>query len=112
MQTAKTISYLPLGDSYTICTGAKQHESWPFLLTNHLIENKVDCILLDNPARNGFTTQDLIDTELPLIKKLKPNFVTLLIGVNDWVRGVSKENFAKNLTAILNEIEKAEKLKK
>lgn len=106
MQTTKTINYLPLGDSYTICTGAKQNESWPFLLANHLTENKVDCKLLDNPARNGFTTQDLIDTELPLLKKLKPNFVTLLIGVNDWVRGVSKENFTKNLTFILNEIEK------
>ena len=106
MQTTKSINYLPLGDSYTICTGAKQNESWPFLLANHLTENKVDCKLLDNPARNGFTTQDLIDTELPLLKKLKPNFVTLLIGVNDWVRGVSKENFTKNLTFILNEIEK------
>jgi lysophospholipase L1-like esterase len=106
MQTTTTINYLPLGDSYTICTGAKQNESWPFLLTDHLVENKVACKLLDNPARNGFTTQDLIDNELPLLKKLKPNFVTLLIGVNDWVRGVSKETFTKNLVIILNEIEK------
>ncbi len=106
MQTKNSIKYLPLGDSYTICTGAKQNESWPFLLTKHLNENKVDCKLLDNPARNGFSTQDLIDQELPLVKKLKPDFVTVLIGVNDWVRGVSKETFNKNLIFILDEIEK------
>lgn len=106
IQTTKTINYLPLGDSYTICTGAKQNESWPFLLNQHLNENKFSSKLLDNPARNGFSSQDLIDNELPLLKKLKPNFVTLLIGVNDWVRGVPKETFTKNLSIILNEIEK------
>ena len=105
-QNPKQINYLPLGDSYTICTGASEKESWPFLLTNHLVENKIACKLLDNPARNGFSTQDLIDQELPLLKKLKPNFVTLLIGVNDWVRGVPKETFAKNLKFILDEIQK------
>ncbi len=106
MQPPKNINYLPLGDSYTICTGATEKEAWPLLLTNHLIENKIECKLLDNPARNGFSTQNLIDNELPLIKKLKPDFVTILIGVNDWVRGVSKETFTKNLEFILDEVQK------
>lgn len=106
MQTSKPINYLPLGDSYTICTGASEKESWPRLLTNHLIESKIECKLLDNPARNGFSTQNLIDYELPLVKKLKPNFVTVLIGVNDWVRGVPKETFTKNLKYILDELQK------
>ncbi len=106
MQTPKAITYLPLGDSYTICTGATEKEAWPTLLTNHLFEKQIDCKLLDNPARNGFSTQNLIDNELPLVKKLKPDFVTVLIGVNDWVRGVSKETFTKNLVFILDEVQK------
>ncbi|MEO6305639.1 MAG: SGNH/GDSL hydrolase family protein [Bacteroidia bacterium] len=106
MQTTKTVNYLPLGDSYTICTGATEKESWPLILSNHLTENKITCKLLDNPARNGYSTQNLIDHELPLIKKLKPDFVTILIGVNDWVRGVSKEDFTKNLVFILDEVQK------
>ncbi|MBA3682236.1 MAG: SGNH/GDSL hydrolase family protein [Bacteroidetes bacterium] len=106
MQPPKTTIYLPLGDSYTICTGATEKESWPVLLTNHLLENKIECKLLDNPARNGFSTQNLIDNELPLVKKLKPDLVTVLIGVNDWVRGVSKETFTKNLIFILDEVQK------
>ena len=100
------MKYLPLGDSYTICTGAKAEESWPVILTKHLIENNVNCLLMDNPARNGFSTQNLIDTELPLVKKYNPDFVTLLIGVNDWVRGITKEQFEKNLNFILDDLQK------
>ena len=107
MQNKKTVRYLPLGDSYTIGTGTTEKESWPYLLTNHLNDNGLACQLLDNPARNGFTTQNLIDHELPLLTKLKPDFVTLLIGVNDWVRNVPEVTFNDNLVYILDEIQKA-----
>lgn len=106
-QTAKEVKYLPLGDSYTICTGATSKEAWPTILTQHLNEAKIKTTLLDNPARNGFSTQNLIDKELPLVKKLQPNFVTLLIGVNDWVREVPTATFKKNFIFILDEVQKA-----
>lgn len=83
IQNNKTVNYLPLGDSYTICTGATEKESWPVILTKHLNETGIKTTLQDNPARNGYSTQNLIDNELPVFKKLKPDFVTLLIGVND-----------------------------
>lgn len=102
----KPINYLPLGDSYTICTGATADASWPTILTKHLNEKGIKANLLDNPARNGFSTQNLIDKELPLLKTLKPNFVTLLIGVNDWVREVPKNIFEKNLKYIIDEVQK------
>jgi acyl-CoA thioesterase I len=105
-QNNKPLLYLPLGDSYTIGTGALEKEAWPFLLTQHLNSNKIFCKLATNPARNGYSTQDLITHELPLVKALNPDFVTLLIGVNDWVRGVSKTTFSKNLVYILDELEK------
>jgi lysophospholipase L1-like esterase len=102
----KQVNYLPLGDSYTICTGAATTEAWPTLLTKHLNSSGILTNLLDNPARNGFSTQNLIDKELPLLKTLKPNFVTLLIGVNDWVREVPKTTFEKNLKNIMDEVQK------
>lgn len=112
--TQKTSSYryLPLGDSYTICTGAAKNEAWPVLLCKHLSKQHINCELLANPARNGFSTQDLIDEELPLLKQLKPNFVTLLIGVNDWVREVDIKTYSKNLNYILDEVEKVVPSKK
>ena len=106
LQTSSQINYLPLGDSYTICTGANEKESWPLILTKHLNDAGIKTNLLDNPARNGFSTQNLIDAELPLLKKLKPNFVTLLIGVNDWVREVPTATFKKNLIHIIEEVQK------
>ena len=98
---------MPLGDSYTICTGATEKESWPYLLSGHLNAEGISCRLLANPARNGFSTQDLISQELPLLKTLKPDLVTLLIGVNDWVREVPKAVFEKNLNYILDEVQGA-----
>jgi acyl-CoA thioesterase I len=104
-QKSGQVKYLPLGDSYTICTGAPQNDAWPLKLSQHLNQAKITTMLLDNPARNGFSTQNLIDQELPLVKKLKPNFVTLLIGVNDWVRQVPAETFKKNLKLIIDEVQ-------
>lgn len=101
----EAVRYLPLGDSYTICTGASEQEAWPKKLADDLLKNGITTQLLANPARNGYSTQNLIDMELPLMKKLKPDFVTLLIGVNDWVREVPIETYKKNLRYILDELQ-------
>jgi acyl-CoA thioesterase I len=99
------IRYVALGDSYTICTGATESESWPVLLTKHLNENKINIALIANPSHNGWTTQNVIDSELPILDKSKPSFVTLLIGVNDWVQGVDAATFQTNLIKIINHVQ-------
>ncbi len=103
---AQTIRYVALGDSYTIGTGAKKEEAWPVLLTKHLKENKIDIELIANPSQNGWTTEDLIEAELPVLDKSKATFVTLLIGVNDWVQGVDAKTFKKRFVAIVEHIQK------
>ncbi|TND09288.1 MAG: lipolytic protein G-D-S-L family [Bacteroidetes bacterium] len=100
------VRFLPLGDSYTICEGAKPAESWPVLLTAHLEEKGHDIALLANPARTGFTTFDLMQEELPVLDKSDANFVTLCIGVNDWVRGIDSTVFKKNFSLILDRIQR------
>jgi acyl-CoA thioesterase I len=104
---ASSIRFLPLGDSYTICDGAKQSECWTELLSLSLFKKGIKLDLLANPARSGFTTQDLIERELPMLEIYKPDFVTLLIGVNDWVKGLSKEEFKSNYELILDQIQAA-----
>jgi lysophospholipase L1-like esterase len=101
----KNLRLLTFGDSYTICTGASEKESWPLLLTEDLSKEGFDVELVTNPARNGFTTQDLIDRELPVLKSSKPDAVTLLIGVNDWVQVRSEAEFKKDLQFILDEVQ-------
>ncbi|MBI4931346.1 MAG: hypothetical protein HY841_11325 [Bacteroidetes bacterium] len=100
------IRYVALGDSYTICEGASWEESWPVILTKRLNENEVFIELIANPSRTGWTTEDLIDNELPVFDSSAPTFATLLIGVNDWVQGVSEETFQKNLIQIIEHVQK------
>src|SRR5689334_10397146 len=73
------VKYIALGDSYTIGTGANANEAWPVLLTKHLNDAGIKTELVANPSKNGFSTQNLIDMELPVFDKSGATFVTLLI---------------------------------
>jgi lysophospholipase L1-like esterase len=100
------IRYVALGDSYTICEGATWEESWPVILTERLSDAGIPIDLVANPSRTGWTTQDVIDKELPIFDASSPAFATLLIGVNDWVQEISKENFHSNLNFIIDHVQK------
>ena len=99
------LRYVSLGDSYTYGQGAKSGQSYPEVLTRNLNDNGIKVDLVANPAVSGYTTQDLIDNELTVCKNSKPDFVTLLIGVNDWVRGVDSATYHKNLDYIIDYVE-------
>ena len=97
-----TIRYVAIGDSYSIGEGATPNESWPAVMTRHLNEKGLHVDLVANPSRTGWTTKDAIDRELPIFNESKPNFATLLIGVNDWVQGVDEATFRKHFTYLLD----------
>lgn len=105
------IRYLPLGDSYTIGTGATDGNSWPEVLTKHMTDSGFSFTLIDNPARNGFTCVDLVRSELPVFFKTKPDFVTICIGTNDWVQGYDSATFHQNLKYILDTVQATLKIK-
>lgn len=98
------IRYAVVGDSYSIGEGASEAESWPALLTRHLSESGRPVELISNPSRTGWTTQDAIENELPLFRAARPDFGTLMIGVNDWVQGVAPEVFRERLAHLMDEM--------
>jgi len=101
----KALRYLALGDSYTIGTGASSHaHNYPSILAARLTEATGAKVAVTNPAVNGFTTQDLIDNELALVDRLKPQLVTILIGVNDIVQGRSIESYGGALATIYDAV--------
>jgi lysophospholipase L1-like esterase len=61
---------------------------------------------LTNPAVGGFTTTDLISKELKHVRRLKPDLVTILIGVNDLVRDRPAGAYRASLVTIYDEVAK------
>ena len=57
-------------------------------------------MLLENPAINGYRTDDLIVEELPRVAQFQPTLVTILIGANDIVAGSSDERYRERLRVI------------
>ena len=51
---------------------------------------------------NGYTSADLIRHELPALEGLRPEFVTVLIGVNDVVQRVAVATYERNVGTILD----------
>ncbi|MEO7667337.1 MAG: SGNH/GDSL hydrolase family protein, partial [Dehalococcoidia bacterium] len=100
------LRFVALGDSYTIGTSVAERERWPDQLVAALDHTgaRPTLDLVANLAVNGYTSQDVIDRELPELVALQPDFVTLLVGVNDVVQGVSPETYERNAAAILDEL--------
>ncbi len=94
------VRYVALGDSYTIGTSVSEADRWP----NQLVERIGDLELVGNPAVNGYTSADLIARELPQLDDLRPELVSVLIGVNDVVQGVPDSQYAGNVAVILDDL--------
>jgi lysophospholipase L1-like esterase len=97
------LRYVALGDSYTIGTSVDSHERFPDQLTALLAEPAPPRLeLVANLGVNGYTSADLIRDELPALQGLEPEFVTVLIGVNDVVQRVPAATYEANVVTILD----------
>ncbi|HMV65847.1 MAG TPA: SGNH/GDSL hydrolase family protein [Myxococcota bacterium] len=86
--------YVALGDSFTIGTGSRPEQAFPARLAA-----RWSCpVTVANPARNGFTTQDLLDHELTELTGA--SLITLAIGANDIVRGASDDAYRRQIGRI------------
>ncbi|MEP7361148.1 MAG: SGNH/GDSL hydrolase family protein [Chloroflexota bacterium] len=95
------IRYVALGDSYTIGTNETEQARWPDQLVGKLA-GSVGLDLVANLGVNGYSSFDVIERELPQLDALQPDFVTLLIGVNDVVRGTPADEYRDNLNQIFD----------
>ena len=96
------IRYVALGDSYTIGTSVEMAERFPNQLVALLGPDEPTLRLVANLGVNGYTSADLIGKELPALDALEPEFVTVLIGVNDVVQGVAINTYRANVVTILD----------
>jgi acyl-CoA thioesterase-1 len=91
--------FLALGDSFTIGTGTTPERSFPAVLARIWTE-RGRTVVLSNPAVNGYTTDDLIHDELPLVTPFHPTLVSVLIGANDIVAGSRDDRYRSQVRSI------------
>ena len=96
------LRYVALGDSYTIGTSVAVAERWPDRLVEALRDpGGAPRASSPTSAVNGRTSGDVIRAQLPELDRLRPDLVSLLIGVNDVVQGVPESTYRANVEAIL-----------
>jgi acyl-CoA thioesterase I len=97
------LRFVALGDSYTIGTALpRDGDRWPNQLVVELGVGPPGLDLVANLGVNGFTSRDVIEAELPRVDALRPDFASLLVGVNDVVQGVPPETYRTNVARILD----------
>ena len=97
------ISYLALGDSYTIGTSVDVADRWPVQLARALADDSITVTEQRIIATNGWTTAELragIDNAGDLREDY--DLVSLLIGVNNQFRGQSVANYRDEFTELLD----------
>ncbi len=97
------ISYLALGDSYTIGEEVDESERWPVVLTKQLNNMGKGVSLEKMIATTGWTTDELIKAIEADEELLDSEFqlVSLLIGVNNQYRGYPIKQYKKEFTRLL-----------
>lgn len=103
MAIPATIRYLALGDSYTIGTGIPKELSFPAQLAARWRARSLP-VELTNLGVNGYTTDELIRDELPVVSRVGPTVVTLLIGANDVVAGRDPDAYRDRVRLILRRL--------
>ena len=100
-QNSSSLSYLALGDSYTIGEAVEQKLSFPYQLVSELATQNVFVTTPKIIAKTGWTTDELqaaIKTE-NIAQKF--DIVTLLIEVNNQYRGNPQITYRKEFAALL-----------
>lgn len=100
--SAETLSYLALGDSYTIGQSVAEEERYPVLLAKGLTETGIEIHDPTIIATTGWTTADLKrGIENARIEGNEYDLVSLLIGVNNQYQGTSAEEYKKEFRDLL-----------
>jgi lysophospholipase L1-like esterase len=98
---SNSVSYLALGDSYTIGESVKESERWPNQLAQALNKKGVKVAPPRIIATTGWRTDNLSDAIAKADLKSDYDLVSLLIGVNNQYQGKPTDQYAIEFEALL-----------
>ncbi len=96
-----SLSYLALGDSYTIGESVNESERWPNQLAQALIKKGVTVSQPKIIATTGWRTDNLKDAIIKADLKNNYDLVSLLIGVNNQYQGKPADQYAVEFEDLL-----------
>lgn len=102
VDSTRGVSFLSLGDSYTIGESVPEANRWSVLLAEMLRKDGLAVAPPDIIARTGWTTADLVDGIGQSSKKNTYGLVSLLIGVNNQYRGQSIDRYRTEFRSLLS----------
>lgn len=95
------LTWLALGDSYTIGEGCAIHENYPYQTTQLLRKENISIHAPEIIAKTGWTTFELADRIGQTVLNDTYNIVTLLIGVNNQYRGLTSSQYSLEFEDLL-----------
>jgi lysophospholipase L1-like esterase len=95
------VTYLALGDSYTIGEAVPLHESFPYQVVQLLRRENFDFNAPEMIAKTGWTTDELLSAVSSYKFQSAYDFVSLLIGVNNQYRGRTTEEYKQQFNTLL-----------
>lgn len=95
------VSYLALGDSYTIGEQVSARQRWPRQLARALRDSGLTMAAPTIIAQTGWTTTDLRSTINEADLNAPYDLVSLLIGVNDQYDGLDFEQYPRRFEYLL-----------
>ncbi|GGF17727.1 lysophospholipase [Echinicola rosea] len=102
--STEEITYLALGDSYTIGEGVSDSDTYPAQLTSLLSTKGIKMAKPKIIATTGWTTDELQQgIQAAEIDDNTYSIVTLLIGVNNQYRGRTVENYKGEFEQLLDQ---------
>jgi hypothetical protein len=96
-----SLTYLALGDSYTIGEQVPVYDSFPYQAVQLLRKNGLPFTAPEIIAKTGWTSDELIEAVRHHCFLPHYNIVSLLIGVNNQYRGLSVESFEPEFDFLL-----------
>ena len=98
-----SLSYLALGDSYTIGESVEPEMRWPVQLVDSLRDREINVNYPVIIAKTGWTTGDLLGAMDQKLDQEKFDLVSVLIGVNNQYQGKSIEAYEADLHEIFQQ---------
>ena len=101
----RPIIYVALGDSAAQGIGASTtNKTYVAIIARTIAMKSGRPVAISNLSQSGDRIQDVIQTQMPQLRRLHPDIVTVDIGANDIVDGTSQTRIIQEYGVILQEL--------